>query len=1055
MVRRCEAWSTAASLWQEGSKRPRMSDSELARRLKQATMRRVVKGRRTNRIMAVCCRHCCNAAIQHRNDACGRVAPTQLPATLSLCCFPPLIQQPQPSRAATVDHSSCLRVAGSIVNRSWAMSASRPKRAAAADADWLIRQRKELLASASSASASASAAAHPASDDDDDESYIPSAAASKRQRAAAQPFHTADEQLQPAVALSTSTGGSSSSEYDVWDEHEQDSRHQRSRATGCFVIAPIVTQPKGYRSEQQAREAEKAQQPVEAEHEQSSGSKHSHRGKRASAAAAVARTTTAATVPADGPLTLLPSGLTAQFATEPLSAVQARDAALNGSLQSLSSYMSSLLSTSHQSTFAAIGEWLAALPPPAPYESLNCLMPAAFLYAGVDADDQPLLFSELSSHILDRSSPSPASSTASSSSSPSAPFCLPLLLSASQCQTVEKAVRHILVSYMTTYPSSTTSSSRSRRSDHNAHYLYSLEQSAARHKQLNKELWPSLAAWWTDKHEQMADDALPRLLLIFTDPHAFAPATLSQLLYVLMCHEQLRHLPWVWMFGLGVDARVMYGLDERVTSRIRVANFHLAASSSLLSPLLASLLLSPSVSLPLPLLSPATLSYLAVAFASNHTSLSSFALALRALMCDYYGSVPFSDVVHAWLTGKGSQQLQSMTNAGLMEMQRVYGTDGLGGDNGAAAVSAAQYRERVLEWLERWEVERSRFLFGCRTLWRLVSALVGERTDMSTDERGVLLTVYGHREETTQSIEPLPLYQAVLTALRSHQSSAVIAPLNAVVANVRQWCEQQTDTSSTSLSRLVDELQESLDNLLSVDESAVATASLSAKPVRAKTAKERRVALSGGIDAARKQYVGVRDEIARCLTALLDALLPRLHALPLAQLVICHSPSLPALMSFQQRYAVMDAITASSASSSSSPSALLGPQLDDMRVVLQLYDESGVSMQLADTFTTFASSRLDRRANMTSHPKRSTVRKGKRQAEDEEAAANGEEKDEKEPSASDMKDDFVAELPAAVRTDLYVRFSACVDALRWCGFIRPAAGKRGSEEMIKLVYNTT
>ena len=523
------------------------------------------------------------------------------------------------------------------------MSAARPRRAAAADADWLIRQRKELIELANSASTSA--ASHlPLDSDDDDESYVPTSAASnKRQRTAAGPLHSASEPPPSATAFSTSTHeGSGGAEYDIWDEHEQDTRHQRSRATGCFVIAPIVKQPHGYRSEQAAREAERAQQTAESEQKQSSGSKPSQRGKRASTTD-VAPSTIPTTPPAVGPLTLLPSGVTALTATEPLSAVLSRDTALTESLEALSVYMSSLLSTSHQSTFAAIGEWIASLPPPASYNSLNCLTPSAFLYAGVDADDQPLLFSELSSHILDRPS-SASTSAASSSSSPSTPFCLPLLVSASQCQTVERAVRHILVSYMLTYPSSTTSSARARRSDHNAHFLYSLEQSAARQKQLTKELWPSLAEWWKDKCSSgTADsDQPPRLVLIFTEPQAIAPATLSRLLYVLMCHEQLRQLPWVWMFGLGVDARVMYGLDERVTSRMRVANFRLATSSTLLSPLLASLLLSPSATLPLPLLSPSTLRYLVLSFASNHTSLSSFALALRALVCDYYSSVPFS-----------------------------------------------------------------------------------------------------------------------------------------------------------------------------------------------------------------------------------------------------------------------------------------------------------------------------------------------------------------------------------------------------------------------------
>ena len=97
-----------------------------------------------------------------------------------------------------------------------------------------------------------------------------------------------------------------------------------------------------------------------------------------------------------------------------------------------------------------------------------------------------------------------------------------------------------------------------------------------------------------------------------------------------------------------------------------------------------------------------------------HTSLSSFSLALRALISDYYSTVPFSDVVRAWMTGKGPQRLQSMTTAELLEMQRVYGTDGQPDNSNATPISAADYRQRVLDWLTEWDVERALFLFGCR-----------------------------------------------------------------------------------------------------------------------------------------------------------------------------------------------------------------------------------------------------------------------------------------------------------------------------------------------------
>ena len=113
-----------------------------------------------------------------------------------------------------------------------------------------------------------------------------------------------------------------------------------------------------------------------------------------------------------------------------------------------------------------------------------------------------------------------------------------------------------------------------------------------------------------------------------------------------------------------------------------------------------------------------------------------------------------------------------------------------------------------------------------------------------------------------------------------------------------------------------------------------------------------------------------------------------------------------------------------------------------------------MSLHLADMFDTFASSRVDRPTidPNTSSLKRTATRKGRKLAVKEEVDGDEEQKDT---TASDMVEDFIGGLSVAVRAELYVRFSACIDALRWCGFIRPAAGKRGSDEMLKLIYNTT
>ena len=879
------------------------------------------------------------------------------------------------------------------------MSVSRPRRAAALHADWLTKEQHSI--------------AHAVVDDhpqlgaflDDDDAADPSYGPNKRQRSSA--FSPLDDEaallpLPPPVAFSSDSSLPSSDGFDVWDEDARDSRHQRTRMTGCYVIAPLYRVPPGYIDEQTATANASASPPPPL----SSSSR-----------------------------VLLPSGLTSLSPSEPLSAVRARDAALSGALAALSSFFSSLMSSQHEATFASIHRWLSSIPDVADAWSLANVVPTALLYCGVDVDDHPLLFSELSSYLT---SPDRRSSH----------VCLPLLLTAPACSSVDKAVQHVLLSLITLYPTSTTASTLSRRSQSSAHYLYGHQQQASRHKHLLKDLWSHFAAWWEATQSDHRGRPI-RLLLMVADPHAFDAALLTSVLYVLMSHATLGRLPWCWTFGLGVDDRVMRGVGHRVMSRTKVASFRLAPSSSLLAPVKEALLTKAKSPLPLPLLSGETLAWLTTSYAAGHTSLAAWATVLRAIVCEYHREVEFSHMTQAWREGRGAQFVKDLSAEELRELRRVLGEDGVGGEvalegrgRRRLTFSDDEYREKVTRWMSEFDEARDRVVVACTVLHALSTRLLPAKAT----REDVLLDAILHcspSASAARSVESLPLVTSVLQALRSQPKSTVIAALRDMGSVL---AEESSRTWAIDCAERIPQVIDALNAGEAAASRRVTTAGApTIKAVKASNATSRRDAQLGGVVKAEKEREAVRSAVVGFVSALLsEQQLVPLASLPLSSLFVFHATTLPSMFGFDQqsavRAAVMEPPQAPALSSSSSPSSSVAPlssSMDDMTVVYRLYEEAGLSIDLHGCFQAFCSIFAPQPASVA-----------RREAKERGARRGGAER-----SAAEVADgDFVQSLDERLRLELFVRFTACINALRWCGFVKPANGKHAQDEMVKLVF---
>ena len=865
---------------------------------------------------------------------------------------------------------------------------SRPKRHAALQAAWSIKDSQAIARST----------AQPTStyDSDDDDTYFPSSSA-KRLRTAPSPFATGEgDEESDTLAV------------EVVDGEPRDTRQGRTRTPGCYVISPLYTVPPPYIDEQTA----KARQ-AQARHLSSPSQPPGSAEEKDDA-------------PTSPPVchVLLPSGVTSRSPTEPLRSLQARDAALTSALSTLSATLSSSISSLHQHTFTALHQWMTSAAPSTDCWSLSNLTPTAFLYCGVDVDDHPLLFSQLSAHLT-------------SVPSQSGCRCLPVLLSASSCPSIEKAIQHLLLSLISSYPSTTAASSLTLRSQSSSHFLYSHTQHSTRQKHLIKHLWTQFSQWWEDTQRDHPGPI--RLLLLITDPHSFDAALLTRLLYVLQHHTILSTLPWCWLLGLSGDGRVVRRIGERVTSRMEVDTFYLDSSTSVLGPVMKGLMLEGG-QLPLPVMSGEVLQWLMRGYAKDHTSLASWSTVLRAIACMYYGEVEFSHLTQKWREGQGKEAVAALEADELAELRRLVGEDGVGGNGRSGGkgrkrltFSDDEYREKLLHWLEEFDEAKKAFVSACQALHALSDVLLPAKVTRDS------LLIDAHVHCSTASVESFPLLKSVLQALRSQSSAMVLSALQSLQSNVTA---NGLSGDADTVAAVVDEVQRGE----AAAAQHVSTPRTASNPVRALTASGRRNALLGGLAQADGAREAVRAKVVAAISAFFSSRLRSLASLPLSSLLIFHSTALPSMFSFDQQSAVTRAVGGVTRSTMSTSLPPLSADMADMAIVFRLYQEtSGLRIVLYGWFQSFCSIVAPRQQESEGDEKEErSTRRGQRKG--------GQGQRSKGHQSPREDEDFVGSLDEGQRHELFARFTVCVNALRWCGFVKPASGKRAREEMIRLVW---
>ena len=197
---------------------------------------------------------------------------------------------------------------------------------------------------------------------------------------------------------------------------------------------------------------------------------------------------------------------------------------------------------------------------------------------------------------------------------------------------------------------------------------------------------------------------------------------------------------------------------------------------------------------------------------------------------------------------------------------------------------------------------------------------------------------------------------------------------------------------------------------------------------------------------ADKAREAVRAKVAAFLSAFFASRFVSLASLPLSSLFVFEAPELPSMFAFDQQAAVTQAVT-----ETAPVGAALTAEADDMAVVFRLYEEaSGVQLELYGWFQSFCSVVAQREGKQKEEEDaRGDEREG---ASGRKGKARHQRRSGGQAPRED-EGDFLASLGERQLHELFARFSVCVNALRWCGFVKPAAGKRSKEEMVRLVWD--
>lgn len=391
-------------------------------------------------------------------------------------------------------------------------------------------------------------------------------------------------------------------DFDIWDEHPQDPRHEESLRTGCFVVNPLgrptpldehgaplpFVLPNGFTAAYEGESEATAQ-------------------RRAQAYVTTRRSVDQQVAALMSEINRRSFMAVAEFVRERADRDNSSDESelssgkINGKNPAASGSSSKRQSKRRKNSEAmdVDGKELGADPHAFELQSSSPLvteLPVALVFAGANTSDHGLLFEQLSTYLSTSSLTPVPVSTAADGGNKAVFETLVTTVSAKQCPRTEVALKAVVLGFLSRYPCATEAIGSRRQQRH------MLLDMALKSKQEAKQMKDPLASLcrWYEQHCERADAmvnrhatvAPPVLVLVFEDMECFEPSVLADLLHILSTHPPLRALPLVVVFGMATNPQALHGrLPSAVLNRLWMSKFWLQPAKDAMEAIVERLLI--------------------------------------------------------------------------------------------------------------------------------------------------------------------------------------------------------------------------------------------------------------------------------------------------------------------------------------------------------------------------------------------------------------------------------------------------------------------------------
>lgn len=375
--------------------------------------------------------------------------------------------------------------------------------------------------------------------------------------------------------------------------------------------------------------------------------------------------------------------------------------------------------------------------------------------------------------------------------------------------------------------------------------------------------------------------------------------------------------------------------------------------------------------------------------------------------------------------------------------------------------NAETLRVKMSSWLDMLHVQRRRFALSFEllhtTVLRVTAGAKQEKDKPGLCDRRKL---YGKVLE--QLTDDIPELQTVFGALKVLATGDMLSLLREWLRVLKEGDKDDVDGQGSK--KAIDQLQQFEHDLTDVKALQSRMAAPKAvqkgegKGKRSKSslnAKQRRCALLAVATQSQDAVAPVKADVSAWFQRYCAMSMAPIEMFPLHELLTCRQGgALTKLFQPQPREALQQALTHSQSYLGSLGVDVIklgrrhrdvpSPELDDICILYQLYEEAGVNINLYDWYCTFRAVHAAK-AIKAINDQSSDKRQSKKQKLEAAAAAAAAAMDDEE------EEDGLA-LPRVKEEELQARFSRATTVLRSLGFIKPSTRK--IDHVVKLSFAT-